>query len=85
MESDSESNSITDSKSDSGWKLDSATDSIVLMIEGGVRVGTVVGLGHSMESESASDAESHLVSDSETDSGLDTQCTIRFNTLRLLH
>ena len=29
------------------------------------------------EFESASDAESQLVSDSETDSGLYTQCTIR--------
>ena len=38
--------SITDSKSDSGSEADPATDSIVLMIEGGVRVGTVVRLGH---------------------------------------
>ncbi len=40
-----ESDSITDSKSDSGSVADLATDSIVLMIEGGVRVKIVVGLG----------------------------------------
>jgi len=38
--------SITDSKSDSGSEADPATDSIVLMIEGGVRVGIVFALGH---------------------------------------
>ena len=37
---------MTDSKSDSGSEANSATDSIVLMIEGGVRVGVVFALGH---------------------------------------
>ena len=37
---------MTDSESDSGSEADPATDSIVLMIEGGVKVGIVFALGH---------------------------------------